>query len=268
MTDGFDKTLLARLAAKHSLKIPTLQKRIQRRASREGISTRAALIVEAREAKIGIARLLSKESPDIKSEIRATLAKSPITRTRLPAKPGSRTVNLRIRNIDIDDPLLPHSVLLQAKFMSESVYPLIYILENSIREFIGQVESKKHGRGWWDVIMTRTKALSDIQRKVVVRMGNEHRQTWHGKREPHPIHYTDFEDLVTILRSNASEFRPFFHPFRRGVDWLADKMEEVTPSRNITAHHNPLAKSDLDRLIVVLRDWQSHIKTILEELKA
>jgi hypothetical protein len=143
------------------------------------------------------------------------------------------------------DPMLPVGVLNDAARMA-TLYPYLYVLENSIRHLIGRVLSANHGSGWW-----ASRAPVDVRNRVQDRKVKESKTPWHGKRGGHDINYSDFSDLRRIITFNWADFEPIFP----SQPWITQKLEELEPARNTLAHHNPVPANEQKRLEVILDDW-------------
>lgn len=141
--------------------------------------------------------------------------------------------------------------------MSENVYPLLYILENSIREVILRVMQNKYGDDWWD-----TKVPNPIKKEVQDRINHENKNPWHGRRNVKKIYYTDILHLGRIIQNNWQDFKDIFPT----IPWLTQRLEEISHSRNPVAHMNPLSRKDINRIKVYFRDWQDQIKDKLSNI--
>ncbi len=168
------------------------------------------------------------------------------------AKPASnksvvKTVSVTVgKTFNVSDPLLPDKVLAEAKEMAEEVYPLLYVFENSVRETVVRVMQGAHGANWWDM-----KVSKEIREEVQRRKAKEEQNPWHGKRGVHLIYYTDLEDLGRIVQSNWADFKAILPK----PQWLTQRLDEVSHSRNPVAHMNPLSRDDIQRIKVYFRDW-------------
>ncbi len=161
------------------------------------------------------------------------------------------------------DPLLPSSKLTEAKAMA-SVYPLLYVLENSIRELIKRVMSDAHGEDWWDTQMSTAK-LREVAGKAAKRMKTEKtRHAWHQRRGAHPIDYVDFDDLNTIIRGKKN----LFHPnIINDWEWFQHNfMKELVPSRNVVCHMNPLDSHNVSDIKTKFLRWEQLIKNALDKI--
>lgn len=138
--------------------------------------------------------------------------------------------------ISINDPILPQKKLAEAAAMIK-VYPVLYGLENSIRELIKRVMSDKFGKDWWDTQLTTSK-LRGVRDTANDRMTKEKtKHSWHQRRGSHPIDYVQFDDLEKILRAKKPLFHPHIIP---DWEWLLHLFREILPSRHVVCHMNPL----------------------------
>jgi len=166
---------------------------------------------------------------------------------------GTKTVTVATgKDIKLEDPLLDKRTLDDAKVMADRVYPVVYVLENSVRELIRRVLKSAYGDGWWGLAAT-----DPVKKKVQERRAKEVSNPWHGRRGAQEIFYTDLGDLASIVTSNHNwqHFQRIF-PSQR---WLTQKLDEIEMSRNVMAHCNPLRQHDIARLKFYLADWQSQI---------
>ncbi len=213
------------------------------------MSTEQATYVIAHLEKIDISRYLDAEIVD---GVRRLVPKSssPVSTAKASAKPA-RQVNITIGSgVKLTDPLLPASIISDAKAMAETVYPHVYIFENSIREVIRRVLEDAYGKDWWD------KAVPpDIVKAIAPRLRKEEATHWHGKRGAHPIFYSDTDHLRQIIAFQWARFAPLFP----NEAWLTQRIAEINVSRRVIAHCNPLSDADKKRLEVYFGDWQRQI---------
>lgn len=81
-----------------------------------------------------------------------------------------------------------------------------------------------------------------------------HRQDanrWHIARGEHPIYYTDFRDLKSLLQQNWPDFEDLFPD----LNWIASRIAELELSRNVIAHSNTLDERQLARIWLYMQDW-------------
>lgn len=258
-------TLFERLQKK--LGSPTtsaLKQRIRRRGKSLGLTSKEAIFILATENNVGYLRELNKLSPKEQSSVTNAIQVSQSEKKRRIQK-GRSSVSRPIKTKFgiIDEPLLPNSVKKDAVEMAEKAYLVLYIFENSIRNFINEVLKQELVSDWWLKKMN-TQKLSDITNKVKGRMEKEERKAWHSKRGSHPIYYSDFGDLAVILKSFQGVFNKYFKNQEGKTQWLWMKLRETEPSRNVVSHHNPLSSRDLNRVEGNLVDWIKQLEFILK----
>lgn len=170
-------------------------------------------------------------------------------------KPKTKTIVITkivqiAKEIQLSDPILDSKVIDDAKEMTIQ-YAQLYIFENSVREVVNRVLSKRIGSNWW----SRANVNKEIFDTVQGRIKNEEQNPWHGRRGAHPIYYTDLSHLIKLFRRYWSYFSDIFPR----QEWISEKLEQISFSRNIVDHHNPLSKQDRNRLTMNLKDWQNQI---------
>ncbi|MGH2727558.1 MAG: Swt1 family HEPN domain-containing protein [Actinomycetota bacterium] len=144
---------------------------------------------------------------------------------------------------------------LSAKHMRDAermakVYPLLYVFENSAREFIDGHLAQKYG-DWWDdpkIVPTDVRRTVEISRKA------EAENRTHTSRKARPIYYTTFGDLVRIVESEKGR-TVFKKPLFPRPTWFTELVKASEHTRNIVAHMNPLQPADVRRLEMALQDW-------------
>ena len=234
-----------------------LRKRVAKAMDAHRTITRNdALLLVAANAGITIARYVQDQPTlDRIRQLRQSQP-SPPPKNSPNARDGSvtRAVPVGIaRDLQMADPVLPERIIGEARMMAERVYPKLYIFENSVREVILRVMRKAHGPNWWDMVPI------GVQREIERRKADEKRRPWHGKRGAHEIYYTDIADLTRIANSNPALFKDLFPD----LTWFNHIVGVITPSRNVSSHHNPLRADDVRRIDVYLKDWHNHIRANL-----
>ena len=125
-------------------------------------------------------------------------------------------------------------------------FRLLFVFENSIRDFVGARFQEADGDDWFD-----KRANSDMKRKVEHRKQSEEKNQWHIGRNEHPIYYIDFGDLGLLIINNWDLFKDFFP----NQAWVTSRVQEGERTRNVIAHTNVLAAEEGARLEMYLRDW-------------
>jgi hypothetical protein len=131
------------------------------------------------------------------------------------------------------------------KEMSDT-YVLIHCLENSARNFVRSRLENAHGATWWDQVKTR-----DMEKKVQDRIREEQKNRWHQPRGRHPLNYLDFGDLKDLICNNWTYFKNAFPD----QHWVVARLSELEKSRNVVAHNNILADTEIGRIRLYFGDW-------------
>ncbi|HUW96312.1 MAG TPA: hypothetical protein VMW58_11045 [Anaerolineae bacterium] len=230
--------------------------------TRQGLSYRAKKIKEAygpmttEEAVYVIAHLegidLSKHlSIATLDRVRALVPRGIQYPHSKPSEGDARKPKPRVSRRRKPYPLVTASRAKIAEDLGSRVYPLLFIVENSIRQLISLRLSKK-GSDWWDNFVP-TKVKSSVERT----MKKEARYPYRDKRGNHPLSFANFSDLKDIILSNRDEFQDAIIDF----DWFAVRMDEIYMVRNNIAHCVPLSADDIARVGLFVRDWARLLET-------
>jgi len=247
--------LSARVQVKKKVLPITTEDAVYLIAFNEGIKIDKFLSPE----KVAEVRGLHTQAAAIKS---APSTVTPQNKSRSNSRRGSSPREIRFPNeFKATDPLLSLTKLNEAKAMA-AVYPLLYVLENSIRELVKRVMRAKHGDDWWDTQLTSGK-LKELKNKAASRMKTETKNSWHQKVGAHPIDYVDLGDLGTIIRGKKSHFHP---TIITDWDWFLHFMKELYPSRNVVCHMNPLLSDNIKDVKLKVTKWERMIKSALKDI--
>jgi len=225
------------------------------------------MFVLAGDNKVGYSREYSRLTEHERTRISQAIARSPQSssdRSSSNRRQTSRILQIRTKLGLFREPYLDQAVFSEAKLAAETAYPYLYIFENSIRNFIDKVLSKASNKDWWASQM-KTKTLREIKQNAESRMSDEKRQSFHRKRGAHQLFYTDFKDLIDIMANHETVFNPYFGNLTGKLKAILYKLREIEPSRNVTAHSNPLSKRDLQRVEGYLGDWLAQLAYIKQE---
>ncbi|MCI0356954.1 MAG: hypothetical protein L0211_00520 [Planctomycetaceae bacterium] len=140
--------------------------------------------------------------------------------------------------------LLDPDSLADAQRMS-TVYTAVHAFENMVRKLVVKAMAESHGEGWWSKVPER------IQKMVKSRMEEDAKFRWHGARGSTEINYCDFGDLSSIIVTNWDVFEPVI----ANMEWAKGVLSTLEKSRNIVMHGGILAKEDIERIGMNLRDW-------------
>jgi hypothetical protein len=116
------------------------------------------------------------------------------------------------------DPILSQSKLSEAKQMA-TVYPLLHVLENSIREVIDRITIKEHGSNWFG-----SQAPKRLKYKVSERMADEQKNAWHQRRDSRPIDYLDLDQLPALMKKIDKYVVP---NLIASLEWFNQLVEEI-----------------------------------------
>lgn len=129
-------------------------------------------------------------------------------------------------------------------------YLAMFCLENSIRELVVERMQESAGSDWWE-----SGTSTELRKKVERRQDSEGKNRWHIRRGAQEIYYTDFGDLVSIIRRNWENFEDLFPD----ENWVTTRLNELEASRNIVAHNNALDARELQRIRMYLKDWTMQV---------
>jgi hypothetical protein len=249
------KVLREVIAKKLNIKTSQIYKKAKDLAISVQAETEDGIYLLAAKTGISLNRYLPKEKVDkVRDFLFRLNQQSQTSRPESPRKkPADKMFNLRVgKAFKVTDPLLPNKVLAEAKEMAEEVYPLLYVFENSVREMIIRIMQSAHGFNWWD-----TNVPKDIRQEVERRKAKEDQNPWHGKRGAYAIYYSDLEHLGRIVQNNWADFKAILPT----IQWLTQRIDEISHSRNPVAHMNPLSKDDIQRIKVYFSDWEKQIRS-------
>lgn len=152
------------------------------------------------------------------------------------------------RNQDLFAPV--PEVIRNSSAQMQSSYRVLFVFENSAREFISTRLTEVDGEGWFE-----KRATADMKRKVEQRKAQQERNQWHAGRNDHPTYYIDFGDLGLLIINHWDLFKDFFP----GQPWVTSRFQEAERTRNVIAHTNVLSAEETLRLEMYLRDWLAQI---------
>ena len=125
------------------------------------------------------------------------------------------------------------------------IYAAIHAFENSVRETVTKAMAELHKEKWWSHVPEK------VKNKVKGRMEEDAKFRWHGARGATEINYCDFGDLSSIIVTNS----PAFEDLLGGVEWAKGILQILEKSRNIVMHGGVLAREDVERIGINIRDW-------------
>jgi len=144
-------------------------------------------------------------------------------------------------------PFLKPTDIEEARKMAE-LYIILHCLENSVRNFIEDILTKKIGVSWWDKAKN-----AELEKKLKERKERETKNKWLSPRgKTSPLFYIDWGDLVKIIRKFENDFKPFIDEMKF-VELRLDELEKI---RNIIAHNGVIPSADdFDRVVLHFKDW-------------
>jgi hypothetical protein len=153
------------------------------------------------------------------------------------------------KEFTVTDPILEKSKLLEARDMA-AVYPLLYVLENSIREVIDRLMTNRYGNNWWDL------KAGGLKKAVDKRKSDEERNMWHQRRGARPIDYLDLAQLPALVRQIQKDIVPDIIP---SIEWFTQFVDEIYKSRCVVCHMNPLDSTNVGAVKLRFTQWQRHM---------
>lgn len=244
-----------------------LSRRVKAVKKRLPMKTKVAQAIVAHGEGVLPDRYLDK---DDLAEVQQTMAKlgappaSPThSRLKRAKGPATRVMNFKVFDIKTSDPFLEKGKQDEAVEMS-GAYPVLYVLENSIRTVIRGVMEAKYGPEWWDTALASANALK-MKTKVEDRLKKEQQQSWHQRRGSHKIDYVDLMDLLTIAQSKRELFFPVVLSDEK---WFEALVTETYRSRNTLCHMNPLSADSVTAVGVKLTQWHNHLNAREGEIRA
>jgi hypothetical protein len=125
------------------------------------------------------------------------------------------------------------------------VYAAIHAFENTVCTMVTKAMAERHGPTWWEQVPER------IQKTSKSRMEEDAKFRWHGARGSSTINYCDFGDLSSIIVTNWEVFEDLLG----NMEWAKATLNALEKSRNIVMHGGSVAKEDVERIGMNIRDW-------------
>lgn len=264
-----NKELIEELRKKLSIGRRAIYQRAEKLKTQYPVTTEDAIYVIAQQEGIILSKYLDSDTinrvrsliPHVSSLTKAIPSISKATQRRKGGMEGEQRVIVIGKEFKLTDPILPLKRLSEAKEMA-AVYPLLYILENSIREVIDRFMTNYYGNKWWD-----SKVPKKLRDTVSRRMSDEQKNSWHQRRGARSIDYLDLNQLPTLMRQMEKEIVPDIIP---SIEWLTQLVDEVYKSRCVVCHMNPLDTVNTQSVKIKFTQWQKQInakKGAIAELK-
>ena len=253
-----NRKLREALLAKLGVTSQALSLRVQKIKEIHPVTTEDATYIIAQREGIKLDKYLRSDAVDRVRQLMRDISPSMPTQTaKFMRQKKSKSTDHRVIYVSKEfkaiDPILPAKRLLEAKEMA-AIYPLLYVLENSIREVIDRVMISKYGDDWFD-----NHAPKKAKDTYETRTKEDEYNLWHQRRGARPIDYLDLKQLPPIIKKMESDFIPDILP---SFEWFSQLVEEVYKSRCVVCHMNPLDKDNIDSVKVRVRHWQKQIRGI------
>lgn len=126
-----------------------------------------------------------------------------------------------------------------------SVYQAIFCIENTLRNFIVERMSERHGLSWWE-----EKVPSNIKKAVDKLKKDEIKNKFFSSRSDSEIGYTMLGNLGQIIINNWEDFSDIIP----SQAWLTSRMDDLEMARNIVMHTGVLPQIEIDRITSIVRD--------------
>ena len=260
-----NRKLRQALLEKLDISQQALSQRVQRKKRQMPMSTEDAAYLIAHESGIKIDRYLASEQVDRVRHLHTVGGQNiagAATRGQRPRLQDKKIPEIRFPGeFRGSDPILPTSKLNEAVAMAK-LYPLLYVLENSMRELTKRVLKSKFGNDWWNTELTSSR-LKPVYATAALRMKTEKtKHAWHQRRGAHPIDYVQIEDLESIILGKYIHFKDIISD----REWFIQFMKEFKPSRNVICHMNPLDADNARDIQIKVRRWQKMIRNALDKI--
>jgi hypothetical protein len=252
-----NRRLREALLKKLNITPQALSQRVQRLKRQYAITTEYATYIIAQREGIILDKYLDRDTVDyvrgiIQQITHITQDTTAIAKLAHKGKRGVEKQELFVvfpKEFTVTDPILEKRKLIEARDMA-AIYPLIYVLENSIREVIDRVMTNHYGNNWWDL------KVGKLKDKVNERMSDEQKNSWHQRRGACPIDYLDLAQLPALVRQIQKDFVPDIIP---SIEWFTQFVDEVYKSRCVVCHMNPLDGTNIQAVKVKFTQWQRQI---------
>ena len=126
-----------------------------------------------------------------------------------------------------------------------SVYQAIFCIENTLRNFIVERMSERHGLSWWE-----GKVPGNIKKAVDKLKKDEIKNKFFSSRSDSEIGYTMLGNLGQIIINNWEDFSDIIP----SQAWLTSRMDDLEMARNIVMHTGVLPQIEIDRITSIVRD--------------
>ena len=260
-----DSALLALLRAKTGVSNRRLNQRANKLRRELPMSIEMAYLVLAHQEGIDIRRFITgaqeAEVRNVVAQLRAMARPAPTRangRAR-PAKAPAKQTVVTIADVNIENvPGLDSAHARDAKEMATTVYPMLYVFENSARDIVARVLGAAYGPDWF------TKAVPKrIRERAEKTKADEEKDAWHGARGRRDIDYVLLSDLATIVRARWELFDEIFPR----ESWFEELVSgDMNVPRRVIAHMHPVPREDIKLIESAFRKWANQLKAKADKL--
>lgn len=259
-----NRKLLAALREKLGSSPQALSQRRQRLQGKVAMPTDIATYVVAQRAGIRLDRYLDLDTIETVNRFMRDLdavegrAGAVTADTRRPTKrSGDKAKDpkqINLGKLKVPAGALTDRHVSDAEKMANAAYPVLYVFENAVREYIDGHLTAEYGKDWFD----DSKIVSKGTRDTVERNRQaEAKARYHSQRNARPIYYTNLDQLTSIVKSEKG-WKVFKEFFPRDT-WFPELVSRFEVSRNVVAHMNPLTKKDITRLEDGMSEWLDQV---------
>jgi len=147
----------------------------------------------------------------------------------------------------VDPELFDYDIRKSAKETSEHFH-LYYCVENTIRRMIKQTLQEKHGADWW----SKANIPEGVRNSVLDNIKKEKDSLMISRDLDDPLTFATLGDLSSIIQENWDDFSNQLKSKKAGSSILY----QLNQIRIVVAHSNQLNEHDVNRLEILIKDWQ------------
>lgn len=220
------------------------------------MTTEQAVYVIAHEEGLDITRYLSgEETAEVRQLVSCLGPAAPKERQDTAAPRGhARPVRVTISVSPAALGVIASAHANEAKMMAERVYPMLYLFENSLRDLIERVLRAAYGDEWWAEAVPK-KVRDTAERHKT----SEDKNAWHERRGRRDVEYVYLAQLWDIIKHQWQHFADLF-PNQAWIEALVTN--DMSVSRNVIAHMNPLGNDDVRNIEAAFNKWARQLKAV------
>jgi hypothetical protein len=253
---------MAALRDKEGITNQAIAQRRARLTKQVPAPTDIATYAVAHRATVNIARFLPEDVVSRVAEYEGRLhqkeASAPVPQARKAAQATTKKTEpreVKFENFKVPPGTLSEKQLANAEKMAREVYPLLYAVENSMREFVNAHLTGAFGKGWWDREKIVSRPMRDVVKRNKAARGQDR---WVLTGNVHPIYLIELGHLSDIITSE--EGWPVFRKLLPRQSWVTELVKAMEQPRNVVAHMNPLQRQNINGLVTRAQEWFDQIK--------